>query len=315
MRALKIILLILLLIPLTVGFVGLQIGADALSVLRPHFYLSVLKQQGVFSSLPDLVLQALEQNQLSLPASDKEKFVAVIKEAFDPVWLETQIEPLLTETSGYLLGRTGELTATLSTEVIFDRFFETYAKTARPGELADARRTLAQVAPRFETISVAQLAQNPGIIMARAQIKRGLNILLLTAIGVALLIALNSLLAAGLVGGMRWSAAACINSGILGLLLTIPAKLVKTDLLAGMNTPDLPPAVAQIVEHASQGLADGLIGVITLNAIIFLGAGVVLAILAGILAVFRAKKRAPIAVSPSPSAAVGAGETAQTSGG
>ncbi len=317
MKALKVILLIILFVPLVVGFLGLQAGLDGLAALRPGLYLSALRDQGVFTAIPDLVAEVFAENASGIPAGEREKIVAAIRETADPVWVEAQIKPILEDMSGYLLGKKSELTASVPVGAISTRFLETYAKTATPGELARARQSFTSGLAPYESLSLSALAENPALAMVRQRISLGLRMAPVPVVGVILLIALAFLLAGGFVGGARWTAAACLISGVLGIVVSLMADFVQAGFLAGFNTGDLPPEIGELARGVATSIAHGVIGTIRLNGILFVGAGIALLILAVIVGAARAKRRAPAVTAQQPPATAeeGAGPAGQNSAG
>jgi len=317
MKALKVILLIILFVPLVVGFLGLQAGLDGLAALRPGLYLSALRDQGVFTAIPDLVTEAFAQSASGIPAVEREKIMAAIRETADPVWMEAQIKPILQDMSGYLLGKNTELTASLPVGAISVRFLELYSQTATSWELARARQSFTSGLAPYESLSLSDLSENPAVAMARQKISLGVRMAPVAGGGVILLIALAFLLAGGFVGGARWTAAACLVSGVLGIVVSLVADFVQAGFLAGFNTGDLPPEIGELVRGVATSIAHGVIGAIRLNGILFLGAGIALLILAVIVGATRAKRRAPAVTAQQPpaTAEAGAGPAEQSSAG
>jgi hypothetical protein len=298
MKVLKVLVLVVILVVMFLGLNGLQVGFDALRVASPGFIVSSLREAGVFTAFPDLVVESLSRTWRGASAAQRADIEAALRQVADPQWLETQVTVVLEDVSAYTKGKKPALTAAIPVNELCDRFLSTYAATGDPAVVASLRRSIP--AEFRQPVLLSQYPLLPSNLSALPQIQYWRQ--LPTAVGLlgllVILLALACLpLAGGFPGAARWIATAFLHSGLVGVVGSIGLSLrVVPSLLAGFNLTAPDPSLEAVVEVATDAVtvfASRIVGAVRSSGILFLVIAIVLYILAAVVA--GARKRAKVA--------------------
>lgn len=291
-KALKVILLVLVLILLFAGLTVVQAGIDVrTTVLEPDFYVTTLAGLHVFEIVPEMTMAYVSDFFDRMPPDMAAKAKEAWLEAATPEWLEAQFRVVVHDVVAFVEGRQESLTATIAVGELRDRFVESFSAKVDPYAAGMMAEAMANVP---DSLALADQKFIPSEVPA--PVARGIRLARvapLAAGGVCiLLVVLCFALAGGFPGGARWVATGALLSGLLTTGLSLVARhVLLPGILAGIQMGEVPSFLESLdVQAVIAGMAGRVLGAVRTTGLAFVALAVVLYVVAAVVAGARARR-------------------------